>query len=98
MGIDCRNVLFWVGDAIIMVVVARVRRRGDRPPSLMCVSGAYGETRNSWQIHPFSGIVSSGAGSRAASHGGAWRRRATTVHTVPEVCLTLFCWCRRLSL
>jgi len=35
---------------------------------------------------------------RAASHGGAWRRRAATVHTVPEVCLTLFCWCRRLSL
>jgi hypothetical protein len=29
------------------VVVARVRRRGDCPPTLMCVSGAYGETRNS---------------------------------------------------
>jgi len=27
--------------------VARVRRRGDRPPTLMCVSGAYEETRNS---------------------------------------------------
>jgi len=35
--------------ATLIMVVARVRRRGDRPPTLnVCgVSGKYGETRNS---------------------------------------------------
>jgi hypothetical protein len=47
------------GDSGPEIHVARVWRRGDRPPSGMCLSGKYGETRNSCLLS-----VESGNGSR----------------------------------